>query len=398
MSQAKISAITTSDSLAAFCKRHADSPYLMIDTEFLREQTYYPKVCLVQLAGPEEAVVVDALAPGQDLTLLRPLLADARIVKVFHAGRQDLEIFYNLFQFVPAPLFDTQLAAMVCGFGEQVAFDTLVRRITGESLDKMSRFTDWARRPLSERQLAYALADVVHLRPVYEALAKQLETQKRGSWIAEDLKALGDPALYRAAPDLAWQRIKVRSNDLGFLGRLKALAAWREEEAQTRDLPRQRLLKDEQLQEIAAHNPTDEARLAHTRGISQQVAQGKLGQRILATLAAAEPLPADEKPRRPERPAGTPPGPRVELLKVLLRLAAETHGVASRLIASGSDIDRLAAGETEGLLPLTDWRLEVFGNDALALAAGRLALASEGDSLRVLVPGPDGGWQERPRA
>ncbi|MEO1191793.1 MAG: ribonuclease D [Pseudomonadota bacterium] len=395
MSDRPTPVITDNDSLQTFCTRHAGVPYLLIDTEFLREQTYYPRLCLVQIAGPEEAVVVDALAEGLSLEPLRPLLADRAITKVFHAGRQDLEIFFNLFGFVPAPLFDTQLAAMVCGHGEQVAFDTLVRRITGESLDKISRFTDWARRPLSDRQLSYALGDVLHLRPVYEALAQELQQQGRAAWIAEETAALSDPKLYQADPALAWRRIKVRSNDLGFLGRLKALAAWRELEAQERDLPRQRLLKDEQIQEIASHNPQDAERLAHARGINQQMAQGRIGQKILAALADAVPLDPAERPPRPQRPAGSPPGPQVELLKVLLRLAAETHGVASRLIASTADIERLAAGEQQDLLPLTAWRLEVFGRDALALAEGRLALASEGESLRLLDLTEEGSWKER---
>jgi len=393
-----MSVITDSQSLEAFCRRHAEAPYLLIDTEFLREQTYYPKLCLVQVAGPEEAVVIDALAPGLTLEPLRPLLAAPETVKVFHAGRQDLEIFLNLFGFVPSPLFDTQLAAMVCGFGEQVAFDTLVRRITGEHLDKMSRFTDWSRRPLSERQLDYALADVVHLRPVYLALSRQIAERGRAEWIAEETTALTEPALYRVEPEEAWQRIKVRSNDLRFLGRLKALAEWREREAQKRDLPRQRLVKDEQMQEIAASNPTDAESLAHARGISQDMARGKLGQRILAALAEAKPLDRQARPRRSERATGQVSGARSDLLRVLLRMASEEHQVASRLIANGTDLDRLASGETEDLQVLHGWRREVFGADALALSEGRLALASDGQGVRLLERQADGSWRERPRS
>lgn len=390
-----MSTITETTQLEAFCARHAEAPYLLIDTEFLREQTYYPKLCLVQAAGPEEAVVIDALAPGMSLEALRPLLAAPEIVKVFHAGRQDLEIFLNLFGFVPAPLFDTQLAAMVCGYGEQVAFETLVRRIAGQQLDKVSRFTDWSRRPLSERQLDYALADVVHLRPVYLELARQLAERDRGAWIAEETAALTDPALYRVEPSQAWQRIKVRSNDLRFLGRLKALAEWREREAQQRDLPRQRLIKDEQLQEIAAHSPSDPETLAHARGISQEMARGKLGQKILAALAAAKPLDREERPRRPDRPAGNVAGASSDLLRVLLRMASEEHEVASRLIAGGAELDRLAAGETEGLAVLQGWRRRIFGADALALSEGRLALACDAQRVRVLEKREDGGWLER---
>ncbi len=384
--------ITDNETLAAFVARHEDAPYLLIDTEFLREQTYYPKLCLIQIAGPTEAVIIDALAEGLDLALLAPLLADPAITKVFHAGRQDLEIFLKLYGFLPTPLFDTQVAAMVCGFGEQVAFDTLVRRITGEHLDKVSRFTDWARRPLSERQLDYALADVVHLRPVYLELSKSLAERKRDSWVEEEMNALAQPSLYVVDPESAWERIKVRSRDSKFLGRLQALSAWREREAQERDLPRQRLLRDEQLQEIAANNPSDAERLAHGRGFSRQAAQGKLGQRILAVLSTAEPMSAEQMPRRQERPTVVNAGPRGDLLRVLLRLASEQHAVAPRLIASGSEIDRLAAGERNGLRVLSNWRAEVFGLDAVALLEGRLALASNDEGVEVLERGDQGTW------
>ncbi len=387
--------IADNETLAAFVARHRSTPYLLIDTEFIREQTYYPNLCLIQIGGEEEAVIIDALAQDLDLGLLRPLMEDQATVKVFHAGRQDLEIFLNLFGFVPTPLFDTQVAAMVCGFGEQVAFDTLVRRITGERLDKVSRFTDWARRPLSDRQLDYALADVVHLRPVYLELARRLKEEKRESWIAEDMEALAQPSLYRVDPAAAWERIKVRSRDPRFLGRLQALAAWREREAQERDLPRQRLLRDEQLQEIAANNPGDAEKLAHARGFSPQAARGKLGQRILAVLAEAQPMEPERQPQRPERPANANGGALTDLLRVLLRLASERHAVAPRLIASGSEIERLAAGERDNLSALTAWRASIFGNDALALLEGRLALAHGEEGVRVLERDPQGAWQER---
>ncbi len=388
--------ISDSETLASFVARHRSAPYLLIDTEFLREQTYYPKLCLIQIAGADEAVIIDALAKELDLDLLRPLLADSEITKVFHAGRQDLEIFLNLFDFVPTPLFDTQVAAMVCGFGEQVAFDTLVKRIAGVHLDKASRFTDWARRPLSERQLNYALADVVHLRPVYLMLAKALQERGRETWIEADMHALSQPSLYRVDPEAAWERIKVRSREPRFLGRLKALSAWREREAQQRDLPRQRLLKDEQIQEIAAYNPRDAESLAHSRGFSRQAAEGKLGQRILAVLAEAQPLELERPPRRPERTASANTRARTELLRVLLRLASERHGVATRLIASGSEIERLAAGERDGLLALTAWRAEIFGKDALALVEGCLALTSTEGGVQVLERLETGSWEERP--
>ncbi len=386
--------ISDSETLASFVARHRSAPYLLIDTEFLREQTYYPKLCLIQVAGPEEAAIIDTLAEGLDLEPLRPLLEDQAITKVFHAGRQDLEIFLNLYGFVPTPLFDTQVAAMVCGFGEQVAFDTLVKRITGEHLDKVSRFTDWARRPLSERQLDYALADVVHLRPVYLELAKTLQERNRASWIAEDMQALTQPSLYRVDPDTAWERVKVRSRDPRFLGRLQALAAWREREAQQRDIPRQRLLRDEQLQEIAANNPPDAEHLGHARGFSLQAARGKMGQRILAVLAEAQPLALERQPKRSDRPA-LAPGAMVDLLRVLLRMASEQHGVAPRLIASGGEIERLAAGERRNLPSLTSWRAEVFGKDALALLEGRLALATGRSGVRVLECDAEGSWKER---
>ncbi|MEQ8653165.1 MAG: ribonuclease D [Kiloniellales bacterium] len=387
--------ISDSETLAAFVARHADAPYLLIDTEFLREQTYYPKLCLIQIAGPQEAVIVDALAEGLDLSHLEPLLADQGIIKVFHAGRQDLEIFHKLYGFVPTPLFDTQVAAMVCGFGEQVAFDTLVKRITGKSLDKVSRFTDWARRPLSSRQLDYALADVVHLRPVYLELAKSLAERKRAAWVEEEMGALAQPSLYVVDPQSAWERIKARSRDTRFLGRLQALAAWREREAQERDLPRQRLLRDEQLQEIAANNPGNAEKLAHARGFSRQAAEGKLGQRILAVLANAEPMSTEQLPRRQERPTVVNAGSRGDLLRVLLRLASEAHGVAPRLIANGNEIDRLAAGERDDLRVLSTWRAEVFGQDAIALLEGRLALACSADSVQILERDDQGAWAVR---
>jgi len=376
--------ITDTEELAAFCERQRGAPYVTLDTEFLREQTYYPKLCLLQIAGPEEAVAVDSLAPGLELTPLLPLFDDEETVKVFHAGRQDLEIFLNLFDRLPRPLFDTQLAAAVCGFGEQVAYDTLVKRITGIGLDKASRFTDWSRRPLSERQLAYALADVVHLRPVYLALKEQLEESGRLPWIADDLAEMNDPGLYRVDPQQAWRRLKTRSNDPKFLGRLKALAAWREEEARRRDIPRNRMIRDEQLQEIAAHAPEDSEALARTRGISNDMARGKLGQGLLAALAQAAPLSRDERPDRNERrDSNGVQGSLIELLKVLQKLRAEEHGVAPRLIASAQEIEALASGD--GDLPLlSGWRYEIFGKDALALREGRLALTCRNGAIRTI--------------
>ncbi len=380
--------IAESEALAAFCARHAKAEYLAVDTEFMRDSTYWPKLCLAQLGGPEEAVAIDPLAPGIDLTPLFDLMKNKKILKVFHSARQDMEIFYLLMGALPAPIFDTQVAAMVCGFGDSVGYDTLARKLSGARIDKSSRFADWSRRPLKKRQVDYALSDVIHLRPVYEKLNRLLAKSGRTAWLDEEMAVLTAPETYQLVPETAWQRLKTRSHDGRYLAVLRALAAWRETEAQRRDVPRNRVLRDEQLFDIAAHRPTGVEELARTRGLSREVARGRIGQAILMAVAEGLALPEAECPAPPprsERPAGL--GPVVDLLKVLLKMKCETHEVAQKLVANATDLEAIAADDAAQVPALHGWRREVFGEDALALKHGRLALAVEGRKVR-LVPVP----------
>ena len=379
--------ITDTARLAAFCDRLTGADYITIDTEFMRENTYWPILCLVQVAGPKGAVAaIDAQAPGLDLTPLYEILADASVLKVFHAARQDLEIFFHRTGSVPAPVFDSQLAAMVCGFGDQISYENLLARTIGVNIDKSSRFTDWSRRPLSAKQLDYAMADVIHLRPVYAKLAKQLETTGRAHWLDEEMAVLTSPDTYRMDPENAWRRIKGRGGGKRTQGILVELAAWREREAQTRDMPRNRILRDEAIGEIAAHAPRTPERLAHTRGLSQKAAEGKLGAAILKAVEDGIARPEHSLPVRPERPERPPPGlgPLTDLLKVLLKLNCEKHNVAARLVASGDDLERIAADDAAEVRALNGWRREIFGEEALALKAGKIGLAADGKKLTVI--------------
>ena len=294
--------IADSETLAAFCQRQTKAGFVAVDTEFMRDKTYWPQLCLVQVAGPDEAAAIDPLAPGIDLRPLYDLMAEATVLKVFHAARQDIEIFFNLAGAVPTPIFDTQVAAMVCGFGEAVSYETLASRLAGAHIDKSSRFTDWAQRPLTERQLAYALADVVPLRLVYEKLAARLATSGRSSWLAEEMAVLTDPATYRLDPAEAWRRLRLRSNNRRLLAMVQALAAWREQAAQQRNLPRNRVLRDESLLEIAAHAPHSVTELARTRGLGKSFAEGKFGAEILAVVARVLETPG----KRVSRTAAAP--------------------------------------------------------------------------------------------
>jgi ribonuclease D len=387
--------ITGTDELAAFCERQARTGFIAVDTEFMRENTFWPKLCLVQLAGPEEAVAVDPLAPGIDLAPLFAVMTDPNVLKVFHSARQDIEIFVHLTGRVPAPLFDTQVAAMVCGFGESVGYDTLAARLAGARIDKTSRFTDWSRRPLTDKQIRYALADVVHLRPVYEKLQHRLAESGREPWLEEEMSVLTDPATYTIEPEDAWRRIKTRSTDPRFLGVLREVAAWREREAQKRDLPRGRLLRDDVVLEIAASAPRAPEQLAQVRGISRSMAEGWQGTGILAAVERARALPRDRLPRAEERPQ-LPPGvgPVIELLRVLLKMTCEEHGVAQKLVASAGDLERIAAEREPDVAALRGWRRQVFGDHALALKDGRIALAVSGKRLAVVpaeTPGAAGG-------
>src|SRR5437762_2983014 len=384
-----MSLITDSDAVAAFCARQKGAEFVTIDTEFMRERTYWPILCVVQVAGPGEAIAIDALAEGLDLKPLLALMSDPNTLKVFHAARQDLEIFFQLSGEVPHPIFDTQVAAMVCGFGDAVSYETLVKRLAGASLDKASRFTDWAHRPLTERQIEYALADVVHLRTVYDRLQHLLAANGRAGWFEEEMADLIDPAIYRSEPAESWRRFRLRGRvDQRFLGVLRAVAAWREAAAQQRDLPRGRIMRDEAVLEIAAHAPKTIEGLARTRSLGKGVAEGKLGRDILEAVAQglADPDPPPAIPGKAEAPPGI--GPLIELLRVLLKQRCEDFQVAQKLVASADDLEAIAADDNAPVRALSGWRRDVFGNDALALKHGRLALTA-GNNKIELVPLPE---------
>jgi ribonuclease D len=363
--------------LAALCDRLSGEEFVTVDTEFIRERTYYPQLCLVQLAGESEAAAIDALAPNLDLQPLYRLLSNARVLKVLHAARQDIEIFLLGSGEMPHPLFDTQIAAMVCGFGEQASYETLAQALAGARIDKSARFSDWSLRPLSERQVAYALSDVTHLRAVYRKLRARLDRTGRLHWVESEMRALTDPTLYRIDPREVWRRLRLRSPRPRTLAVLRELAEWRERAAQQRDIPRGRMLRDEALLEIAAHHPRNTDELARTRGLAESLAHGKVGQEILAAVARGMAVPEADCPQVEERPdPGNVNGAVTELLRVLLKMTADAHGVAPRLIAGANDLDRIAAqGERADVPALDGWRREIFGNDALALCQGRLALA-----------------------
>jgi ribonuclease D len=384
-----MSLLTTTAELASLCAELAREAYVAVDTEFMRDRTYWPKLCLVQVAGAKRQAAIDPLARGIDLAPLFALMANPQVLKVFHAARQDIEIFHRLTGAVPTPLFDTQLAAMVCGYGEEVGYDTLVAQIAKDRVDKSSRFTDWSRRPLSAQQLAYALGDVIHLRVIYERLKRQLEQTGRTEWVAQELADLTNPDIYSPSLEDAWKRIKVRSREPRFLAVLRALAAWREGEAQRRDVPRNRIVRDDLLLEIAAHRPTSVEELTKLRRISldRQSAAAAV-EAVQAALA----LPEDELPRpepQPKLPRGL--GPMIELLRVLLKLKCEEHHVAQRLVATTSDLEAIATHERPDVAALKGWRFEVFGRAALALKRGELGLAiANGEIVLVPMAGPVG--------
>jgi ribonuclease D len=379
------SLVTATDALQQLCDRLRGEEFVTVDTEFIRERTYWPELCVVQVAGAHEVAVIDALTPEIDLTPLGELLADPAVTKVFHASRQDIEIFVLRFGAVPTPLFDTQIAAMVAGFGDQVGYDAIVASLTGGSIEKAHRFSDWSVRPLSPAQIAYAAADVTHLREVYTRLRAQLEKDGRLEWVAEELADLADPGNYRADPETMWERLRPRSGNRRFLGVLRAVAAWREREAQRVNIPRQRLLRDETLLEIAATAPATPDELARSRGITRGFADGRTGASLLSAVAAAKALPLSALPDQPRaRDAARPSPALVSLLKVLLAAKCEHHHVAARLVASSDDIDRLALEEAPAIAALHGWRREVFGEDALALIQGRIALGVDGRRIRLI--------------
>ena len=380
--------ITTSDALAALCERLRHEEFVTVDTEFMRERTYWPELCVVQLGGEEEVAVVDAQAEGLDLAPLGALLADPKVVKVFHAARQDIEIFLLKFDAVPTPLFDTQVAAMVAGFGDQVSYDGLARALAGAQIDKAHRFSDWSARPLSPSQISYAAADVTHLRRIYTALQDRLTREGRMDWVREEMAVLDQPGTYRTDPETAWERLKPRTGNRRFLGMLRAAAAWREREAQRINIPRQRLVKDESLLEIAATAPETVADLARARGVSEGFAKGRSGAGLLAAIKEAKALPDSALPDPPKERSGGAASPAlVALLKVLLAAKSEEHNVAPKLLASSDDLDRLATEAHPDLPALHGWRREVFGEAALALKSGRLAVGVDGRRIKLIAAG-----------
>ncbi|HEY7900645.1 MAG TPA: ribonuclease D [Caulobacteraceae bacterium] len=386
--------ITTTTELARFCQSLKSSPFIAVDTEFMRESTYWPKLCLIQAASPDGEAVIDPLAEGLDLAPFLDLMRDEAILKVFHAARQDVEILFNL-EAAPRPLFDTQIAGMAAGFPEQVAYDVLVRQMLKIEVDKSSRFTDWARRPLSEAQLTYALADVTHLATIYPMLSERLEAAGRLSWVMAEMDALLDPKLYDTSPQNAWRRLKPRRQAPKYLAVLKAVAAWRERVAQERDQPRGRILKDDAIDEVATQAPTENEALQRLRSLPKGFAGSRFASGLVDAVregvAAAE--HSEPEPRRVHRPyPAAPTGAVVELLKVLLKARAEDAKVASKLIATVSDLERIAADDEADTQALQGWRREAFGEDALRLKRGEIALVLDGAKVRAVEV------RRRPRA
>ncbi len=381
--------ITTTDALAAFCAEAAKRAYVTVDTEFLRERTYYSKLCLVQLAyqdsDGDDACLVDPLAEGLSLAPLYDLFADAGVVKVFHAARQDLEIFFVDKGIIPAPLFDTQVAAMVCGFGEQAGYETLVRKICKSDLDKSSRFTDWTRRPLTDAQATYAVGDVTFLRDIYEYLSDRLEKSGRKKWVAEEMAVLNDPATYRADPDEAWRRVKTRTNSGRFLAIVRELARFRETYARDRNIPRSRVYKDDALIELASTKPQSEQDLGRSRLLLREARRGDIAAGIMTAVKSGLAVPNDQLPKVDHSSVKLQVNPALaDLLRVLLKSKSDNEDVAAKLIASSAELDALAAGERD-MKAMRGWRKEVFGNDAILLCDGKVGLAVDGQKV-VTVP------------
>jgi ribonuclease D len=379
--------ITTTSELAAACSRMAEHRFVTVDTEFLRESTYYPLLCVAQMASPDEAVVIDALAPGIDLAPFYALMADERIMKVFHAARQDIEIVWHAAELIPHPIFDTQVAAMVLGYGDSISYDQLVARITGDTLDKSLRFTDWSRRPLSEAQLRYAISDVTHLRDVYLALVADLGRRGRVDWVQDEMNVLTSADTYRMDPENAWQRLKLRVRKPRELAVLIEVAAWREREAQARDVPRARVLKDDVVTDIAVQAPTTTEKLKNLRSLPKGFERSRWGEAIVAAVNRG--LERDMKALpRPARLAHSVNGTAVvELLKVLLRMVSERHHVAAKVIATVDDLEHIAADDSADVPALRGWRRELFGEKALALKHGKLALAIDKGKVAAVERG-----------
>jgi len=384
---AALAPITATSELAEACRRMAKHPFVTIDTEFLRESTYYPLLCVAQMACADEAVVVDTLAPGIDLSPFYALMANDGVMKVFHAARQDVEIVWHAAKLIPHPIFDTQVAAMVLGYGDSISYDQLVQRITGDTLDKSHRFTDWTRRPLSEPQLRYAISDVTHLRDVYLKLVDDLKQRGRAEWVEDEMRILTSPETYRLEPGNAWQRLKTRVRKPKELAVLIEVAAWREREAQARDVPRGRVLKDEVIADIAVQAPTSSDKLKHLRSLPKGFERSRWGEAIIEAVTRG--LERDPKmlPRPARVQVAANGGAVVELLKVLLRMISESHHVAAKVIATVDDLERIAADDNADVPALSGWRRDLFGEKALALKHGKLALAIEKGRVTVVERG-----------
>lgn len=378
--------ITESKALADLCKRLAKADFVCVDTEFMRESTFWPELCLIQIADENEAAAIDPLAPGIDLTPLLDLMTkNEDVLKVVHAGGQDLEIVYNLTGTTPHPLFDTQIAAMALGQGEQVGYSNLVDAWLGIQIDKGARFTDWSRRPLEQRQIDYAIADVTHLAAIFPKMLARLKKTGRGAWLDQEMERIADPDNYKNDPDLAWQRVRISSRKPEVLGRLKAIARWRDLEARNKNLPRGRIMKDETVADLAGNPPRKQADLAKVRGLSATWAGNDIGGRLVAAIEAAKPMTAEELPARDDRKPGLGKDGALiaDLLKLLLKIRARDIDVAPRLLARGEELEALAAGQRKGLQILEGWRYDQFGHDALELVEGRLGFAVQGGKLKM---------------
>ncbi|MGI9440260.1 MAG: ribonuclease D [Parvibaculales bacterium] len=377
--------ITTQDALQAFCSQLATQNYITIDTEFLREKTFWPKLCLIQAASPDVEAMIDPLVESLDLQPFFELLGNEKLLKVMHGCRQDIEIFYNLTQEIPHPLFDTQIAAMVCGFGDAVGYETLVKATTGGKIDKTNRFTDWSHRPLSDAQLAYALADVTHLRGAYEFLANKLAENKRQEWVNEEMAILRDPAIYVQSPSDGWKRLKMHDRRPAVIGTLMEVTQWRDEQAQSRNLPRNWVLKDDALREIALQRPRDKTALARLRAVPRGFENSRHAQALLDAVQQGKKLTADNMPNLPEIVTNRRGiGPLVDLLRVLLKQRSEATDVAPKLIASIADLECIASQDKADIAAMQGWRYEIFGAYAEKLKNGRLALASQDDVVTLI--------------
>ena len=381
--------ITTTEDLAAACERLSKFEFVTVDTEFMRETTYWPKLCIIQIASTDEAVVIDAEAPGLDLAPFFALMAKESVVKVFHAARQDIEIVWHLGGILPHPIFDSQVAAMVCGFGESISYDQLVGRITGHPIDKSSRFTDWSRRPLTPQQIEYAIADVTHLRDVYLALKQKLDEENRSEWVAEEMSVLTSVDTFQVDPANVWKRLKMRIKKPLQLAVLMEIAAWREREAQARDVPRGRILKDDAIYEIAEQHPTTAEALARLRTIPRGFERSRTAEDILEVVKKAVDLPKEKLPKVPKvKPASDGNGAAVDLLKVLLKMTSEEHGVAARVIATVDDLEAIAGDNNADVPPLHGWRRELFGEQALKLKRGDISLRLDGRRVTIVGDEP----------